>query len=362
MFACIAAGYPREPHAPLPDLIDAADRQLEAGEITLAAHDEVEAAVVRELLQEQELAGLAIVADPVHHPDRLARIVRGLGGTTSSDTIVLADGDSVAAPRFGDTVEWRAPILVEEWLRADAATDQQVKQVLPGPYTIASLAHGVGRARDRLALALGEALNNEARALLEAGCPIVQIDEGAITGIGDDSREWSVVAETQRRLTAGLHDAHLSLGLYGGTVHPAGFDAIFDSPFRSYLVDGLAGPDVWRFVFAAPSDRGVIIGAADAHEPVRDETEVMVWAMAWAAEGGRGHERVGLAPNGSLTSVGRHMARRKIERMGEAVRIGSMGPLASVAVSLDPDPLHSRMPALRQLAQAADAARTPQQA
>ena len=57
MFACIAAGYPREPHAPLPDLLVEADRRLAAGEITGAEHAVVEGDVVRGLLDEQELAG-----------------------------------------------------------------------------------------------------------------------------------------------------------------------------------------------------------------------------------------------------------------------------------------------------------------
>jgi len=84
----------------------------------------------------------------------------------------------------------------------------------------------------------------------------------------------------------------------------------------------------------------------------------MVWAAAWAAAGERGAERIGMAPNGSLRSVGRHAARRKIERLGEAVGIASMGPLQEVAESLDPDPLGTRMAPLRRLAEAVEAARS----
>ena len=56
-----------------------------------------------------------------------------------------------------------------------------------------------GPARARLALALGEALNAEVRALMEAGCPIVEIEEGSVNTIGDDREEWSRYAATQRR-------------------------------------------------------------------------------------------------------------------------------------------------------------------
>ena len=85
----------------------------------------------------------------------------------------------------------------------------------------------------------------------------------------------------------------------------------------------------------------------------------MVWAMAWAGPEERTADRVGIASNGSLRAIGRHLARRKIELMGEAVRIASMGPLQEVAEALDPAPLETKMVPLRELAQAVEAARAP---
>ena len=102
------------------------------------------------------------------------------------------------------------------------ATDIPLKQVLIGPYTIARLADPGGAPREVLALGLAEALNAELRALAEAGCPIIQIDEGALTTIGDDAGEWRLYEETQRRLTAGLDGHHLSLGIYRGAHRPGG--------------------------------------------------------------------------------------------------------------------------------------------
>jgi hypothetical protein len=112
-------------------------------------------------------------------------------------------------------------------------------------------------------------------------------------------------------------------------------------------------------MFAVPPEVGIVIGALDASDPARDETEVMVWAMAWAGPEERTAARVGIASNGSLRAIGRHPARRKIELMGEAVRIASMGPLHEVAEALDPAPLESKMAPLRELALAVDAARAP---
>ena len=65
---------------------------------------------------------------------------------------------------------------------------------------------------------------------------------------------------------------------------------------------------------------------------------------------------IGIAPNGSLAALDRHYARRKIERLGETVRIASMGLLADVAIALDPDPLASRMAPLKVMAEAVEVA------
>jgi hypothetical protein len=359
MFACLAADYPREPRAGEPDLLGDADRRLASGEITAAEHLAVAREFARLVLEEQELAGLALLTDGgVAHDDRLRTLVEGLGGTSLGQPVALPDRATARAPRFDRPPHWRGPITVDDWQWADQASDILVKQVLVGPYTLSRLADPGGADRPVLALALAEALNAELHALVQAGCPVIQLDEGGLSAIGDDTAEWGLYAETQRRLTAGLGEHHLSLGVYPGAVDPAGYASILAGPYRSFLVDALAGPDAWRFVFAIPPELGVIVGALDASSADRDETEVMVWAMAWADHAERMGARIGIASNGSLRAIGRHAARRKIERMGEAVSIAAMGPLQEVAEALDPAPLESRMEPLRRLAGAVEAARS----
>ena len=123
-------------------------------------------------------------------------------------------------------------------------------------------------------------------------------------------------------------------------------------------MDAFAGPDAWRFVFAVPPERGIVVGALDAANP-RARRDRSSWSGRWPGRrtADRSTERIGVAANGSLRVVGRHAARRKIEQMGEAVGIARMGPLQEVAEALDPDPLHSRMAPLRTMAEAVEAAR-----
>jgi methionine synthase II (cobalamin-independent) len=360
LFATVAADYPREPRAGEPDVLADADQRLADGEIGPLEHLDVARGFARVVLEEQELSGLAMLTDGgVAYADRLRPLVEGLGGTSLDSSVALPDGADVHVPRFARAPAWDGPITVADWRWADTAMDQLVKQVVIGPYTMARLAEPGPVPRGVLALGLAEALNQELRALAQAGCPLIQIDEGALTTIGDDEAEWQLYEETQRRLTAGLDDHHLSLGLYRGAVHPAGHRSILDGPYHSYLFDAYGGPDAWRFAFAVPAELGLVVGALDAATSVRDETEVMVWAMAWAADADRTTDRIGIASNGSLRAIGRHPTRRKCELMGEAVRIASMGPLQEVAEALDPTPLESKMAELRDLAASVDAARGP---
>lgn len=358
MFASLAADYPREPRAGEPDALGDADRRLAAGEITSDEHLAITREAVRVVLNEQEAAGLGMLSDgQIGSDDRLRPLVEGLGGTSDGPSVQLADGATVRTPAFDTGVSWQQPITVEAWRWADHCTDQLVKQVLVGPYTLARLATSDRQARAYVALGVAEALNLELRALVDADCPYIQIDEGALTTIGDDAEEWRLYAETERRLTAGVEARHLSLGLYRGAVHPNGHATVLEGAYRSYLVDALAGPDAWRFVRAVPLDRGIVIGALDAEKPERDDPETMIWAMAWAANGGRITDRIGISANGSLRGVGRHAARRKIEQMGEALGIAKMGPLQEVAEAMDPDPATSRFRSLREMSEAVAAAR-----
>ena len=148
---------------------------------------------VKIVLAEQETSGLAILTDgDVAHEDRLASLVEGLGGSsTDRGRSTLPDGAAVRAPRFDGAHEWRGPIT-----RRRLAMGRRRRP------TSSSSRSSSGRTRspgwpspagapgEVSPLALAEAMNAELRALAEAGCPIIQIDEGALTAIGDDAGEW----------------------------------------------------------------------------------------------------------------------------------------------------------------------------
>ncbi len=214
-----------------------------------------------------------------------------------------------------------------------------------GPYTLGRRVERGGFDRRLLTLAFAAALNAELAALADAGCPFVQVEEDDATAIGLDIDEQALFREAHADLLSGLPDAsaafHRSLAISGGNADLAGPETFFEAPYESYFFDLIQGPDNWRLITRAPRERGIVCGAVDARDPRIDDKELVVWAASYAASGGRGFERVGVAPAGSLAGLEPEIAQRKIEVLGH------LGPDRRGA-RRDADPGPARSPGDRQ--------------
>lgn len=308
MFATLAGGYP------------AADPTARAP--SPSAADEL----VREILAEQAAAGLGLLTDGgVRWPDPVAAVGRAL----------LGGGRGGAAGSL-----WFGPITVDAWrFAANAADELPVKQCLPGPYTLGRRLAGDEAARPTLTLGFAVALAREVGALAAAGCPFVQVDEDDAVLIGTDEAERVLFREAHARLLADVprERPHLSLAISGGNADAAGPETIFAAAYDSHLFDLLAGPDNWRLVTRAPAERGIVLGVVDARTAKVDDRAVVVWAVGYAAaSGGRGEDRIGIAPSGSLAGLPRQIARRKIELLGEVVGLIERRSEEALAAALDP--------------------------
>jgi len=340
MFATLAGAYPRTPRPGQPFRLRAAYGRLERGEIDPAGFRAVQDDLVRELLAEQAEAGLELLTDgQVRWDDPMSPLAHGLDGFEITGLLRWFDTNTYfRQPRALRTPTWRGPITVEDWRFAASATEVPVKQCLVGPYTLGRLADAGDVGRETVTLAAAEALREELRALLEAGAPVIQVDEYALTMVGaDDDTERRLFGEAMRRLTEGLGEVgHLSLAVTMGSAEHVGAATLFEAPFRSYLFDLIAGPDNWRLVADAPGERGVVCGVADARSTRPDELEVMVWAAHYAAStSGRGLERVGLSPSTGLEYLPRDRAKAKIELLGRAARHAAGTPDELIS-ALDP--------------------------
>ena len=83
-----------------------------------------------------------------------------------------------ALPTINGPVSIRDQFLVDDWKRAQAHCQRPVKITMPGPMTISDTNHDdYYNDPKRLGRDIAEALNVEVKALAEAGCVHIQIDE-----------------------------------------------------------------------------------------------------------------------------------------------------------------------------------------
>ncbi|MGZ6293763.1 MAG: hypothetical protein ACXWPO_03030 [Candidatus Limnocylindrales bacterium] len=360
MFATLVGAYPRTPLPGNPFRLRAAYGQLERGELDAAGFRAVQDELIRELLNEQLDAGLELLTDgQIRGDDPQTAIASGLEGFEITGLLRYFDTNTYyRQPRAVAVPRWRGPILVEDWATADtlarelaesrAEDPRPVKACLVGPYTLARLSDCAELGRERVTLALAEALNEELKALAAAGAPIVQVDENAFTMIAwEDIDERRLAADALRRLTDGVEFTHLSLAVTMGNAEGVGATLLYDAPFQSYLFDLCAGPDNWRLISHAPTERGIIAGVADARTTRMDSREVLVWGARYAAAlNGRGLDRVGLSPSAGLEYLPRDRAKAKLESLGQAVRVAAITDEETLRGALDPRAVDSRSAAL----------------
>ncbi|OGO55951.1 MAG: hypothetical protein A2V85_03965 [Chloroflexi bacterium RBG_16_72_14] len=322
MFAVVHGAWPRVS----PDGVDIAvlEADVAAGRADGAALREAVERLVADIVAVQVDAGVELVTDgQVRWPDMAMAVVTAFVDDLSTGG--------------------RHPLL-EAWQATASLTDRAVAQAVPGPYSMGW--HAAGGAAQEVAdaaradrtLALADALAHEVRALADAGCPVILVEEPRAVDVGEDEAERALFADAQRRLLALAPDAHATLVVSGGSAHRAGPDAILGTPYRSFLFDLIDGPDNWYLVRATPGDRGIVCGALRVVEsPTEDQAPLLVWAAGYAAStAARGPSRVGLSNARSLHDVSPATARALVRELGRGTRLAAMTPAQAIEAGLDP--------------------------
>ena len=229
---------------------------------------------------------------------------------------------------------------VARWSAVSGGIALPVKAVLLGPYSAA-------RRDGSKPVAAAEALRPQILALAAAGCSIVEIAEPDALPIATNPVERASFVDAHRRLVDGTEGVHASLVLTGGNLDAAGPATFFDLAYASFAFDLIAGPDNWRLIAVAPTDRGIVCGALDPRPGGDESRELLVWAVHYAASSnGRGLARVGLANASSLAGLSRAEALRKLRIVAEAARIATVESAEEMAGLLDPRAIDARSAAL----------------
>jgi 5-methyltetrahydropteroyltriglutamate--homocysteine methyltransferase len=183
--------YPKPGYTPITDWFQAPagpDDRSPTGDYEqqlAAAGEQAEALflkAIEEVVRDQVEAGIDVPTDgEVRRENYIHYHCRHLDGIDFSRLTAkpLRGGAYVAElPTVTGPIRARDHFLPRDFAAAQAFTERPIKITVPGPMTIAdTLADAHYRDERRLGAELADALNREIRALAEAGCSWIQVDE-----------------------------------------------------------------------------------------------------------------------------------------------------------------------------------------
>jgi 5-methyltetrahydropteroyltriglutamate--homocysteine methyltransferase len=291
---------------------------LDRGEAT---EDDVRRAVqdlTREMIAEQEAAGIDIVMDgQAGWPDLLRPFAETIGGFEIGGLLRWFDNNTYyRRPVCVDAVDWRGPSSVEAFRFARSVAVRPVKAVIPGPVTFARLSVDEHyNDHERFVLALAHVLAQEAAELEAAGAQHIQIDEPALL---DASQDLPLAKRALDVVGSNLHSAELTFATYFGDATDIGPE-IFDLPTHVIGLDMVAGAKNVELIKQAPAGKKIQAGILDARntklEPAEDVIRVVqeLTTVVDTAD-------LRLSPSASLEFLPREKARAKLQRLGEVAQ------------------------------------------
>jgi len=220
----------------------------------------------RLITREHERAGLDVVVDgEMRRTEMVEYFADRIDGYEFNGPVKVWGHNYFDKPSVVDEVGYAEEWLVSEYEFTSAVASQPVKVPITGPYTLArwSFDEVYG---DETALAhdLAELVNEEIRALVDAGARYIQIDEPALATTPDDH---ALVGECLDRIVADV-PADVRLGLhvcYGdySRIYPE----ILEFPVDEFDVELCNGDYEQLDVFETPAfTKDLGLGVVDAHD------------------------------------------------------------------------------------------------
>jgi 5-methyltetrahydropteroyltriglutamate--homocysteine methyltransferase len=178
----------------LPPRVSAAELWRMPAERLAAAQDDATLLAVRGM----ERAGIDLVTDgEIRRESYSNRFATALSGVDPDHpgAAVGRSGDEIEVPRIVGPVRRIAPVEVRDARFLRANTERSIKVTVPGPFTLGQLAQDEHYGDERaLALDLAAAVNEEVKALHEAGADVVQLDEPYLEARPAKARAFGVEA------------------------------------------------------------------------------------------------------------------------------------------------------------------------
>jgi 5-methyltetrahydropteroyltriglutamate--homocysteine methyltransferase len=290
--------------------------------------EEAQDDATRLAVQDMERAGVDVITDGEMRRESYSnRFATALDGVDLDNPGVALDrtGHENPVPRVVGPIRRTRPVEVRDVEFLRSITDRRIKITVPGPFTMTQQAQNDHYADDRnLALAYGEAVNEELRDLKAAGADVVQIDEPYLQARPEPAREYAI--EAINRALEGI-PGDVVLHTCFGYAHIVK-QRLSGYPFLAELSECLAthlsleaaqpnlDPDVLRPV----ADKTIILGVLDLGSSEAETPEIVADRIRKALAV-LPPERLVVAPDCGMKYLTRALAFRKLDAMVAGARL-----------------------------------------
>lgn len=274
--------------------------------------------LVREVIAEQEAAGIDVVTDGhARWDDLVTPLARNLAGFEIGGLLRFFDNNVYyRRPVCTGEVEWRGPSTVDAWKFASEVATKPVKAVLPGPITFARLSIDEHYGdHETFMLAVARVLAQEAFELQAAGCAVIQFDEPSLLGAPED---LDLAKKALGTITKEISEAATMVATYFGDAKRLGTD-LYGLPVDGFAFDLVSGPENLEIIRSVPAAINVQAGVVDARNTRLEDVEVLSRTIEELAEIVR-PERLTVSPSCGLEFLPREKAHAKLERLAAAAQ------------------------------------------
>lgn len=277
---------------------------------------------------EMERAGVELITDgEIRRESYSNRFATALDGVDIENPgqVTGRSGQPTVVPRVVGPIKRNRPVQVRdvEFLRAN--TDRRIKVTVPGPFTMSQQVQNE-HYPDRASLSMdyAVAVNQEVKALFEAGADVVQLDEPWLQAHADDAREFGVQAINKAlEGVTGTTGLHLCFG-YAAVVKNKASEYAFLAELDRSAVDLVsieaAQPNLDLSVLARLPSKTMVVGVLDL-EDANVETPEAVAARVREALKYLPPEQLMLAPDCGMKYLPREIAFGKLQAMVQGVAI-----------------------------------------
>ena len=287
-------------------------------ELSNAQLEETCREITKAVLREQEQAGLDLLTDgQIRWEDLVTPIARALAGFEINGLSRWFNNNVYyRRPILHKPPVWKSPILAEQYRFAKRTATKPVKAVLPGPYTFVAVSEDRCYKKARpFVLKMAEILNQEAKALAQAGAPLIQFDEPAI-GFGKTDTKLAVEGLNIAARDVGTKTA---VSTYFGTLEGA-LNALMRSAVDVIGVDVVSEPKTLNVLKRTKITKELAVGCLDARntklESVAELHAIFRAVRKLAPRGG-----LYVNPNCGLEFLPHTQALAKVKRLVEAARL-----------------------------------------